>query len=228
MRFSAWNWTGSSQFEEFKAERRLVHGEPPGLVQQCCHIVEQSSGHKVLVLAIVDEEQMQRHSGARARSERIFVAILAFAVCRNSTRRIRSRSGTARCIYEPAEADCKIKGGNSNWRGPIWFPTSFLMIESLAQSRQGLWRHVDGQSAGRRREMTLTEMAEEVANRLIKMFVSRPGRPPPHLRRDGEIPDRSALERPHPVLRILPRRQRRGARRITSDRMDGAGGFVDR
>ena len=33
--------------------------------------------------------------------------------------------------YEPAEADVKIKGGNSNWRGPIWFPTSFLLIESL-------------------------------------------------------------------------------------------------
>jgi len=30
--------------------------------------------------------------------------------------------------YEPGEADCKIKGGNSNWRGPIWFPSAFLMI----------------------------------------------------------------------------------------------------
>src|ERR671910_930931 len=38
-------------------------------------------------------------------------------------------SGTVR--YEPAEADVKIKGGNSNWRGPIWFPTSYLLIESL-------------------------------------------------------------------------------------------------
>ena len=33
--------------------------------------------------------------------------------------------------YEPAESASKIKGGNSNWRGPIWFPTSFLLIESL-------------------------------------------------------------------------------------------------
>ena len=38
-------------------------------------------------------------------------------------------AGTVR--YEPAEADVKIKGGNSNWRGPIWFPTSYLLIESL-------------------------------------------------------------------------------------------------
>jgi hypothetical protein len=34
-------------------------------------------------------------------------------------------------IYEPAESDSKLKGGNSNWRGPIWFPISFLLIESL-------------------------------------------------------------------------------------------------
>lgn len=33
--------------------------------------------------------------------------------------------------YESAEAECKINGGNSNWRGPIWFPTTFMMIESL-------------------------------------------------------------------------------------------------
>src|SRR5207237_1614 len=39
--------------------------------------------------------------------------------------------GEAQVRYEPAEATVKIKGGNSNWRGPIWFPTTFLMIESL-------------------------------------------------------------------------------------------------
>ena len=33
--------------------------------------------------------------------------------------------------YEPGEAEVKIMGGNSNWRGPVWFPTTFLLIESL-------------------------------------------------------------------------------------------------
>ena len=33
--------------------------------------------------------------------------------------------------YEPAEADVGIKGGNSNWRGPLWFPTTYLLIQSL-------------------------------------------------------------------------------------------------
>jgi hypothetical protein len=39
--------------------------------------------------------------------------------------------GNASVAYEPAESIGKLKGGNSNWRGPVWFPTSFLMIESL-------------------------------------------------------------------------------------------------
>ena len=40
--------------------------------------------------------------------------------------------------YEPAEAVTKIKGGNSNWRGPIWFPIAFLLIESLRKLGTGL------------------------------------------------------------------------------------------
>ena len=39
--------------------------------------------------------------------------------------------GNASVAYEPAEASTKLKGGNSNWRGPVWFPTTFLMIETL-------------------------------------------------------------------------------------------------
>ena len=45
--------------------------------------------------------------------------------------------GQSEVRYEPAESNNKIKGGNSNWRGPIWFPTTFLMIESLRKLGQG-------------------------------------------------------------------------------------------
>ncbi len=71
--------------------------------------------------------------------------------------------------YEPAEADCKIKGGNSNWRGPIWFPTTFLMIESLrkldkAYARQAIMKDAQGI------DRTAGEMASYFANAMISIF----------------------------------------------------------
>ena len=71
--------------------------------------------------------------------------------------------------YEPGEADCKIKGGNSNWRGPLWFPTTFLMIESLralgkAYGPTFTIATPDGSS------LALRDIAAELANRMIRMF----------------------------------------------------------
>ncbi|MCI0464804.1 MAG: glucosidase [Gemmataceae bacterium] len=73
--------------------------------------------------------------------------------------------------YEPAEAVAKIKGGNSNWRGPIWFPTCFLLIESLRKLGKafGASFTVSPPTAGGR-ALTFAEMASEIANRLIRIF----------------------------------------------------------
>jgi hypothetical protein len=70
--------------------------------------------------------------------------------------------------YEPAEADVKIKGGNSNWRGPVWFPTSYLLIESLRRF-DAAHRHVAVGSRGSA-EVTPGEMAHEIAERMIGLF----------------------------------------------------------
>jgi hypothetical protein len=79
--------------------------------------------------------------------------------------------GNSEVRYEPAETDSKLKGGNSNWRGPVWFPTSFLMIESLRKLGKAYGPHFsvllpDGSG----RQVTLTEIAGEIANRLIRIF----------------------------------------------------------
>ena len=73
--------------------------------------------------------------------------------------------------YEPAEADCKIKGGNSNWRGPIWFPTSFLIIESLVKFSRAFGSDfaVPTPATGERL-ISPGEMAAEIANRMIGLF----------------------------------------------------------
>jgi hypothetical protein len=73
--------------------------------------------------------------------------------------------------YEPAEATVKIKGGNSNWRGPIWFPTAFLLIESLRKlgKAYGPDHTVPIPGLGGR-AIAFRDMAREVADRLIRIF----------------------------------------------------------
>jgi Mannosylglycerate hydrolase MGH1-like glycoside hydrolase domain len=81
--------------------------------------------------------------------------------------------------YEPAEADLKIKGGNSNWRGPIWFPTSFLIVESLVKLGDAFGPNFKVKTPGSDRALAPREMAEEIANRMIRLFDrSRAGRRP--------------------------------------------------
>jgi len=76
--------------------------------------------------------------------------------------------------YEAAEAEFKIKGGNSNWRGPVWFPTSFLIIESLVKLSDAYGPDFKVNAPGSHRRMTPREMAEEIANRMIRLFDRNP------------------------------------------------------
>jgi hypothetical protein len=74
--------------------------------------------------------------------------------------------------YEPAESTSGAFGGNSNWRGPIWFPVNFLIIESLQKFHRYLG---DGFMVecptGSGHQMTLWEVATELSNRLIHIFL---------------------------------------------------------
>ncbi len=69
--------------------------------------------------------------------------------------------------YEPAEAISKLKGGNSNWRGPLWFPTTFLLIESLRKLGKAFGGEVHG---GTTPGVPFKDMAREISNRMIATF----------------------------------------------------------
>ena len=84
--------------------------------------------------------------------------------------------------YEPAESDGELFGGNSNWRGPVWFPVNFLIIESLQ-----LYQHFYGDDfkvecpTGSGTMMTLGEVADELRRRLLGLFTtSKDGTRPFH------------------------------------------------
>ena len=83
--------------------------------------------------------------------------------------------GNAVVNYEPAEAASKLKGGNSNWRGPVWFPTSFLMIETLRKLEKAFGSDVTIGVADQRTQqlgkVTLNGLAQNLADRMISIFL---------------------------------------------------------
>lgn len=74
--------------------------------------------------------------------------------------------------YEPAESKSGMFGGNSNWRGPVWFPVNFLIIESLdAFDRYYGDRLLVEHPAGSGRKLRLRDIADDLAERLITIFL---------------------------------------------------------
>jgi hypothetical protein len=77
-----------------------------------------------------------------------------------------------RVDYTPAESTTSLFGGNSNWRGPIWFPVNFLLIEALER-----YHHFYGDSltvefpTGSGVRMNLAEVAREISARLVRIFL---------------------------------------------------------
>jgi hypothetical protein len=79
------------------------------------------------------------------------------------------RFGATHVGYEPAEASSKLKGGNSNWRGPVWFPTSYLLIRSLLRFSDALGPGYDVEAPDGTR-WTPAAMAAEASERMIRLF----------------------------------------------------------
>jgi hypothetical protein len=82
--------------------------------------------------------------------------------------------------YEPGESTSGLFGGNSNWRGPVWLPVNFLLIEALTK-----FHHYYGDDflvecpTGSGRMLTLDRIADEIAGRLQRIFLRGPdGRRP--------------------------------------------------
>jgi mannosylglycerate hydrolase MGH1-like protein len=98
--------------------------------------------------------------------------------------------------YEPSDSRSRLFGGNSNWRGPIWFPVNFLIIESLQK-----FHHYYGDGfriecpTGSGRFLSIDQVAEELTNRLAGIFlknaagVRQVNALYPKLQQDGQFRD---------------------------------------
>ena len=92
-----------------------------------------------------------------------------------------SMMGTSHCVeYQPAESSNGLFGGNSNWRGPVWFPVNYLLIESLQKFHYYLGESFRVEyPTGSGQKRNLAEVAAELSRRLTHTFLRGPdGRRP--------------------------------------------------
>ena len=89
--------------------------------------------------------------------------------------------------YLPGESDSGLFGGNSNWRGPVWFPVNYLILRGLLHQYSFYGDEFTVECpTGSGRHCTLFEVAEELGRRLVSIFV--PGD-------DGRRPVYGGMER---------------------------------
>jgi len=160
-------------FHEFRSNLYWFLENKKHIVQDVCHPVVKDDG-ETHVLAIVNESQIK---GLLRRILDPDEFMSPFGL-RSLSRYHAQRPfvfGDRAVGYEPAECDSKIKGGNSNWRGPVWFPTTFLMIESLRKLGTAFGPTLKVPADGREgAQKTLFEVAEDLANRMIRIFTRGP------------------------------------------------------
>jgi hypothetical protein len=145
--------------------------QPGGGVRRLLSIVSREELPRVLRL-MLDEREFLSPYGIRAVSQHH----------RDHPYVLTVDSREYRVDYEPAESSTGLFGGNSNWRGPIWFPINYLLIEALQK-----FDHFYGPSlqvecpTGSASRATLWEVATELSRRLTRIFLRGPdGRRPVH------------------------------------------------
>jgi Mannosylglycerate hydrolase MGH1-like glycoside hydrolase domain len=127
------------------------------------------------LLSILDPERLRRVLAVML-DEREFLSpygVRALSRIHQERPYVVTIDGTEhRVDYEPGESTSGLFGGNSNWRGPVWFPVNFLLIESLQKFHHYLGDEYTVECpTGSGRYLTLWEVAADLSRRLQRLFV---------------------------------------------------------
>src|SRR5262249_310435 len=91
---------------------------------------------------------------------------------RDNPYRLTVQGMTYQVDYQPAESNTALFGGNSNWRGPVWLPLNYLIIEALQKFDYYYGEQFKVEfPPGSGKEMTLWEVSVELSRRLIGLFL---------------------------------------------------------
>ncbi len=127
------------------------------------HLLSLLRGHRMkrLLKRMLDEREFLSPYGVRALS-RIHL---------DNPYRLHANGSEFTVQYKPGEGDSYLFGGNSNWRGPVWFPVNYLIIESLQR-----FHHYYGNDfkvehpTGSGNMLTLREIARDLSQRMVNLF----------------------------------------------------------
>jgi len=157
-------------FKEFTANLTWFLKNRRQLVGDVIHPIERPDGKLTYLLTIVDTSQLVRLLGYTY-DEREFLSRYGIRSLSKRHEAEPYRWGEHSVAYEPAESAVKLKGGNSNWRGPIWFPTTFLIIESLRKLGTALGPSYTVPVPAAPQPIALAALARDLARRLIGIFL---------------------------------------------------------
>jgi len=132
-------------------------------------------GHLGRLLSIVDGDQLVRIL-ATMLDETEFLSpygLRALSRCHLDHPFTVELNGEAHTVrYEPAESTSGLFGGNSNWRGPVWFPVNHLVIEALRRYARFYGEDlVVEYPTGSGTKVTLGELADDLSRRLVRLFL---------------------------------------------------------
>jgi hypothetical protein len=136
------------------------------------HDVDGTSGY---LLSIVDPERLERMLG-RMFDEAEFLSPYGIrslsARHRDEPFTLDVGGMTATVDYEPAESTTPLFGGNSNWRGPVWFPVNYLLLAALRQFHAYLGDDYRVEfPTGSGTKMSLADAGAAVRSRLLALFL---------------------------------------------------------
>lgn len=151
------------QHPEFYTNFRWFLGHRSHLTEKCIQEKE-IDGKKHYLFSLVTADELERITNYLKDDKEFLSPYGIRSVSKYHEENPFSLDGNG-ISYEPGESIEKIKGGNSNWRGPIWFPTSYLLIDSLRTFDRfyGQDFQINGSS--------IKKFTDDLSKRLISLFL---------------------------------------------------------
>jgi hypothetical protein len=166
--------TAPGRFPKYRERFRWLVENRPELVQ-CVVQVDKLEMEGTLLVALASPERMRRIL-EKLLDENVLLGPYGIRSVSRALGEhpaiLRLGNEEFRLDYEPAESTTPLFGGNSNWRGPVWFPINYLLIESLQKYHYYLGDEFKVECPkGSENYLSLWEVASQINHRLIQIFL---------------------------------------------------------